>query len=108
MPCVLNSSKRAATPHENCLRVQLTQVDFFPRDVIMRSKEISDAMAIGAYTDSAGNQFIRELVARGISARDSHEASPNSIFLSGKRTVQFWPLSCRVYQQFIMVLSDFQ
>lgn len=43
-------------------------------------------MAVGAYTESAGNQFIRELVAQGISSRDSHEASAQDVYLSGTYT----------------------
>lgn len=43
-------------------------------------------MAVGACTDSAGNQFIRELVAQGISSRDSHAASAHDVYLSGTYT----------------------
>lgn len=64
--------------------MQLAEKDVFPEDVVARSKEILSAMKIGAYTVSTGHAHIRNMVAQGISARDGHDACPESIVLSGE------------------------
>eukprot|EP00892_Ulva_mutabilis_P012757 jgi/Ulvmu1/9854/UM057_0008.1 len=65
-----------------CECPELAAKGVFPEDVVARSQEVLAAMKVGAYTVSTGHPYIRNLVAKGISARDGHEASPESIFLS--------------------------
>ena len=79
--------------HPTCgLLIQLAQAGIFPDDVVERSRRIQAEMAVGAYTDSVGNPFIRELVAQGVSARDGHAASPDHIFMSGAMQACFCQL----------------
>lgn len=63
--------------------MQLAEKDVFPEDVVTRSKDVLASMKVGAYTVSNGHAYLRGQVATGISARDGHAASPDSIFLSG-------------------------
>ena len=56
----------------------------FPADVVEVAREIArgSAHGLGAYTESNGYRFVREAVARFISARDGIDADPDAIFLT--------------------------
>ena len=57
----------------------------FPADVVEVAREVargSGGHGLGAYTESNGYRFVREAVARFISARDGIDADPDAIFLT--------------------------
>lgn len=56
----------------------------FPADAIARAKVYLQHVkgGVGAYSDSAGNPYIRQEVARFIQNRDGHAANPDRIFLT--------------------------
>jgi len=55
----------------------------FPSDVLSRAKETLTMIkgGTGAYSESKGVLTLRKRVAKGITKRDGHEASPDDIFL---------------------------
>eukprot|EP01025_Chloroclados_australasicus_P052472 TRINITY_DN6119_c0_g1_i6.p2 TRINITY_DN6119_c0_g1~~TRINITY_DN6119_c0_g1_i6.p2 ORF type:complete len:558 (+),score=64.47 TRINITY_DN6119_c0_g1_i6:242-1915(+) len=53
-----------------------------PQDVVERGKKIVEHMTIGAYTTSVGNQYLREIVAKGIEKRDNVPCDPEDVLLS--------------------------
>jgi glutamate--glyoxylate aminotransferase len=56
----------------------------FPPDAIARARDYLANVkgGVGAYSDSAGNPYVRQEVARFIEARDGHKADPDRIFLT--------------------------
>ncbi|KAL6765842.1 alanine aminotransferase [Haematococcus lacustris] len=61
----------------------------FPSDAIARAKKLLSSFkgGVGAYTDSRGNQLVREEVARFITARDGVPSNPEHIFLTDGASV---------------------
>ncbi|CAM9639866.1 unnamed protein product, partial [Scytosiphon promiscuus] len=58
--------------------------DMFPGDAIARAREylVHVKGGIGAYSDSKGNQYIRQEVCDFIQRRDGHRADPDNVFLT--------------------------
>lgn len=63
--------------------------EMFPADAIARAKKLMTMMngGIGAYSDSKGNLYIREEVAKYIEKRDGYPSDPENIFLTDGASV---------------------